>query len=140
MILEDTVELQCSARNHVAEDHRRDRSDAAGPDHHASSARPHRDRGNTGEGGPRAAQGVEHRSSGGVTTIHANSAGAALSRIDQLVQEAGVPSQPQLIADSVDLIVSITRTDGGRRVEEILSVEGYEPVRGYRLRHVSRAD
>ena len=70
---------------------------------------------------------------GGLTTVHANSAGAALSRIDQLVQEAGVPSQPQLIADSVDLVVSIARQNGGRRVEELLRVEGYEPGQGYRL-------
>ncbi|NIM63948.1 MAG: P-type conjugative transfer ATPase TrbB, partial [Acidobacteria bacterium] len=34
---------------------------------------------------------------GGICTVHANSARAALSRLDQLVQEAGVPSQPHLL-------------------------------------------
>jgi len=73
---------------------------------------------------------------GGITTVHANNAGAALSRLDQLVQEAGVPSQPQLIAEAINLIVAIERTPSGRRVTEVVRVEGYERANGYRLREL----
>ncbi|HBZ70776.1 MAG TPA: P-type conjugative transfer ATPase TrbB [Deltaproteobacteria bacterium] len=73
---------------------------------------------------------------GGIATVHANDAGAALSRLDQLVQEAGVPSQPQLIAEAVDLVVAIERTPTGRRVTEVVRVEGYDQANGYRLREL----
>jgi type IV secretion system protein TrbB len=73
---------------------------------------------------------------GGITTVHANNASAALSRLDQLVQEAGVPSQPQLIAEVIDLVVAIERTPTGRRVTEVVRVEGYERANGYRLREM----
>jgi type IV secretion system protein VirB11 len=73
---------------------------------------------------------------GGITTVHANNAGAALSRLDQLVQEAGVPPQPQLIADAIDLVVSIKRTPSGRRVSEVVRVEGFDRTDGYRLREL----
>jgi len=74
---------------------------------------------------------------GGVTTVHSNSARAALSRLDQLIQEAGVPSQPQLIADAVDLIVAIQRTPTGRRVTELVRVHGYVPGSGFELEQVA---
>ena len=73
---------------------------------------------------------------GGIATVHANNASAALSRLDQLVQEAGVPSQPQLIAEAIDLVVAIERTPTGRRVTEVVRVEGYERANGYRLREL----
>jgi len=73
---------------------------------------------------------------GGITTVHANNAGAALSRLDQLVQEAGVPSQPQLIAEAIDLVVAIHRTAMGRRISEVVQVEGYGHADGYRLREL----
>ena len=74
---------------------------------------------------------------GGVTTVHSNSARAALSRLDQLVQEAGVPSQPQLIADAIDLIVAIQRTPTGRRVTEVVRVHGYVAGSGFELEQVA---
>jgi P-type conjugative transfer ATPase TrbB len=66
---------------------------------------------------------------GGIATIHANSAPAALIRLSSLVQEAGVPPQPQLIAEAINLIVFIElqKTYRGlpqRRVTEILRMEG----------------
>ena len=66
---------------------------------------------------------------GGICTVHANSARAALSRLDQLVQEAGVPSQPFLLADAVDLIVALRE----RTVCEVLRVQGFDPTRGFEL-------
>jgi len=70
---------------------------------------------------------------GGMCTVHANSARAALSRIDQLVQEAGVPSQPFLLADAVDLIVALRE----RTVREVLRVRGYDPQRGFELEELA---
>lgn len=63
---------------------------------------------------------------GGVGTVHANSASAALVRVGQLIQEAGVPPNPDLIAEAVNVIVSIKRTATGRIVDEIALVNGYE--------------
>lgn len=63
---------------------------------------------------------------GGVGTVHANSAEAALVRVGQLVQEAGVPPQPELIAEAVNVVVSIKRTATGRVVDEIVRVKSYE--------------
>lgn len=66
---------------------------------------------------------------GGVGTVHANDALAALVRLGQLIQEAGVPPVPELIAEAVDLVVSIERTPKGRRIEEIVKVRGWEGER-----------
>ena len=61
---------------------------------------------------------------GGIATVHANDAHAALIRLEQLVQEANVPAQPALIAEAVDLIVVIVRTPTGRRITEVARVRG----------------
>lgn len=45
---------------------------------------------------------------GGLATVHANSAAAALARLDQLAQEANVPSQALLVREAVDLVVHLT--------------------------------
>lgn len=141
VILEDTVELQCSAANHVQ---LRTTEDIDLTRLVRATMRLRPDRIVIGEIRGREALALlkawNTGHPGGLTTVHANSAGAALSRIDQLVQEAGVPSQPQLIADSVDLVVSIARRNGGRRVEELLRVEGYEPGRGYHLSRICEED
>ena len=73
---------------------------------------------------------------GGVGTVHANDASAALIRVGQLIQEAGVPPNPELIAEAVNVVVSIKRTAQGRRVEEVVSVRGWSPSGGF---HVERA-
>jgi len=63
---------------------------------------------------------------GGAGTVHANSAEAALVRVGQLIQEAGVPSAPELIAEAVNVVVFIKRTEAGRIVDEIVRVDGFE--------------
>lgn len=63
---------------------------------------------------------------GGVCTIHANDARAGLIRIDQLIAETSIAPMHALIAEAVDLIVSIANTNAGRRVQEVVSVDGYE--------------
>jgi type IV secretion system protein VirB11 len=62
---------------------------------------------------------------GGFTTLHANDARAALVRLEQLVAEVSWTPMNQVIADAVGLVVSIRRTETGRRIEEVLSVTGF---------------
>lgn len=63
---------------------------------------------------------------GGVGTVHANDAAGALVRLGQLIQEAGVPPQLELIAQAVQWVISIRRTGAppGRVVDEIVRVTG----------------
>ena len=63
---------------------------------------------------------------GGLASLHANSAADALTRLDLLVREASSQPLPEVIAAAVDLVVFIERTRDGRRVTEILEVEGYD--------------
>lgn len=63
---------------------------------------------------------------GGMASIHANSARDALVRLDLLVREASVAALPEVIGAAVDIVVFIERTEAGRRVSEIIKVEGYE--------------
>jgi type IV secretion system protein VirB11 len=65
---------------------------------------------------------------GGVTTIHANNATAGLLRVEQLMQEANVPVIREVIAEVINIIVSIQRGHNKRTVEEIVSVHGYDTV------------
>src|SRR3954447_15297020 len=68
---------------------------------------------------------------GGVCTVHANThanaARAGLTRIEQLIQEAISSPMRELIAEAVDLIVSIAKADNapGRLVQEVVSVTGF---------------
>ena len=66
---------------------------------------------------------------GGVATLHANNARAGLDRLRTLISmnsEAPHPIEP-LIAEAVHVIIHIAKTpEGSRRIEEILEVKGYE--------------
>ena len=60
---------------------------------------------------------------GGLATLHANDPEAALVRLDQLCQEAGVPSQTALIREAVDVVIQIRRESAhpvGRVVSDIV--------------------
>jgi type IV secretion system protein VirB11 len=59
-------------------------------------------------------------------TIHANSAPAGLIRMEQLVAEATQAPMQTLIAEAVNLIISIEKVAGGRRVKEIVVVEHFD--------------
>lgn len=74
---------------------------------------------------------------GGVGTVHANDAAAALVRVGQLVQEAGVPPAPDLIAEAVNVVVSIKRDRGARRIEEVVTVSGYDAGTGFRVEKIA---
>lgn len=60
---------------------------------------------------------------GGLATLHANSAHGGLYRLEQLIQEAVVSLPRQLIAQAVDVVVFINGRGEGRRVETIAEVE-----------------
>lgn len=74
---------------------------------------------------------------GGVATVHAGSAAAGLIRLEQLIAEATPVPMPALIAEAVDMICFIERAPGGRRVSDIVTVKGFDPVtRSYDLEHL----
>lgn len=62
---------------------------------------------------------------GGVATVHANHAQAGLIRLEQLIAEATSAPMQTLIGEAVDLIISIAKTPTGRRINEILHVQGF---------------
>lgn len=68
---------------------------------------------------------------GSLSTIHANSAEQALTRLAHCVLTAnvGLPhhSIREAIAFAINLIVHVSRTDGTRRVTEVTRVTAYDP-------------
>ena len=135
VIIEDTLEIKCRAHN-LVQLHTADNADMTRLVRATMRLRP--DRIIIGE--VRGAEALALLKAwntghpGGVTTIHANSAAAALTRLSSLVQEAGVPPQPELIAETINLIVFIARTPEGRRVREITRIEGYTASKGFLFR------
>jgi type IV secretion system protein TrbB len=74
----------------------------------------------------------------GLCTVHAGSAADALERIAQMVGLSGVRMdalQMRWIAGAVGAVVHLGRDAAGRRgCREIVRVEGWDEVRGFRLR------
>jgi type IV secretion system protein VirB11 len=70
---------------------------------------------------------------GGIATVHANSARAALLRVEQLIQEAVVTVPRRLIAEAIDLVVFIAGRGSGRRVDTIARVAGLDAQGDYAL-------
>lgn len=149
VILEDTRELRCAARNAVAL--RTHRQAATLTDLVRATMRLRPDRIVVGEvrGGEALdllkAWNTGHP--GGITTLHANSAEAALERLEQLTSEATQANPSALIAEAIDVVVFMARRDGARRVEQALrvtglTVEGYAfaPLAIPQLTHQSKGD
>lgn len=67
---------------------------------------------------------------GGIATVHANSAIAALYRIEQLVQEAVVTVPRQLIAEAIDIVVFIAGRGTQRRIASIARTGPLDPDTG----------
>lgn len=65
---------------------------------------------------------------GGMATVHANSAYKGLTRMDQLIQEVSVNPQRVLIGEAVNIVVFLERTNGGRRVKEIIRVLEFDTL------------
>ncbi|MDE2166783.1 MAG: P-type conjugative transfer ATPase TrbB [Alphaproteobacteria bacterium] len=70
---------------------------------------------------------------GGLSTVHANSARAALYRLEQLIQECVVTVPRRLIAEAVDCVVFIRGRGTDRRVETIASITGLDAGGDYAL-------
>jgi type IV secretion system protein TrbB len=70
---------------------------------------------------------------GGIATVHANSARAALYRLEQLIQEAVVTVPRHLIAHTIDLIVFIVGRGSERRIQTVAEVKGLGPDGDYIL-------
>ncbi len=126
VILEDTLELQCDAANRI-QLRTSDAADLARLVRATMRLRP--DTIIVGEVRGREALDMlkawNTGHPGGITTVHANSSRAALPRLDQLLQEAGVPSQPVLVGETVDLVVGVR----ARSVVELLRVQWYDPAK-----------
>jgi type IV secretion system protein VirB11 len=63
---------------------------------------------------------------GGLATVHANSASAALLRLEHLISEASVSPMSALIAEAVNVVVFMAQHgQTGKMVTEIIRVNGY---------------
>jgi type IV secretion system protein TrbB len=128
ILIEDTRELQCAAKDCVALRTRRGSVTLA--DLVRSTLRLRPDRIVVGE--VRGAEALDMLKAwntghpGGIATVHANSARAALYRIEQLAQEAVVTVPRRLIADAIDLLVFIAGRGSSRRIDAIAEVTGLD--------------
>ncbi len=134
VILEDTVELQCAARDHLALRTGRHVSLA---ELVKSALRTSPSRLIVGE--VRGSEALDLLDAwatghpGGVATVHASSAEGALLRLDRLAQRANVPPQAPLIAEAIHVIVVIEGGNTGRRVSDLVRVCGLDAGGRYRL-------
>ena len=134
IVLEDTVELQCTALDHVPLRTRAGVVTMAELVRSTLRLRP--DRIVVGEvRGAEAldllkAWGTGHP--GGIATVHAGSAAGALLRLEQLILEVAVTAPRALIAEAVNVIVYIAGRGHARRVQEIARVTGFDS-HGYQL-------
>ncbi|NRP90464.1 type IV secretion system protein VirB11 [Rhizobium mongolense subsp. loessense] len=140
VILEDTAEIQCAAENAVCL-HTSDTIDMARLLKSTMRLRP--DRIIVGEVRDGAAltllKAWNTGHPGGVTTIHSNTALSALRRLEQLTAEASQQPMQEVIGEAVDLVVSIERTGKGRRVREVIHIEGYSNNH-YQTEHYAQID
>jgi type IV secretion system protein TrbB len=127
IIIEDTAEIQCSAKN-VNLLHATDTVDMLRLLKATMRLRP--DRILVGEvRGPEALALLKAWNTGhpgGAATVHANSARAGLIRLEQLIAETSANPMQRLIAEAVNVIVSIIKTPEGRKIDEILTVRGFQ--------------
>ncbi len=135
ILIEDTRELQSPAADTVA---LRTRSGAVTmADLVRSTLRLRPDRIIVGEvRGPEALDMLKAWNTGhpgGIATVHANSAVAALYRVEQLVQEAVVTVPRRLIAEAIDIIVFIAGRGTERRIQTVARLAGLDPDGGYGL-------
>ena len=135
IILEDTRELNCAAKDVVSLRTKPDVADLG--DLVRSTMRLRPDRIIVGEvRGPEALDMLKAWNTGhpgGITTIHANSDRAGLYRLEQLIQEAVVSVPRRLITEAVDILVFIEGRDAARKVRTISKVTGLDGNGDYQL-------
>ena len=136
VLLEDTVELQCAAADHLA---LRTNGRVTLSDLVRNTLRTSPDRIIVGE--VRGAEALDLLDAwatghpGGVATVHASSAEGALLRLDRLAQRANVPPQATLVAEAVGLVVVIEGGNARRRVADVARVDGIGADGRYQLLH-----
>lgn len=139
IILEDTRELQCAAPDCVNLRTKPGVANLAALVRSTLRLRP--DRIIVGE--VRGAEALDMLKSwntghpGGIATVHANSARAALYRIEQLIQEAVVTVPRRLIADAIDIVVFIRGRGTARRIETIAELNGFASDGDYALKDLN---
>jgi len=128
VIIEDTLELQCSAPDTVFL--RAKEGVATMNDLLRATMRLRPDRIVVGEvRGPEALSLLKAWNTGhpgGCATVHANSARAGLTRLEQLIQEAVITVPKELIAEAINIVIHIEKSGHGRRIREIVRVDGVE--------------
>ena len=139
VLIEDTRELQCAAPNLVAL--RTKDGVASLSDLVRSALRLRPDRIPIGEvRGAEAldllkAWGTGHP--GGVGTIHAGTALGTLRRLEQLIQETVVTVPRALIAETINVIAVLVREGTGRRLSELVRIDGLTASGDYALSPLS---
>ncbi|MGL6428668.1 P-type conjugative transfer ATPase TrbB [Zobellella denitrificans] len=134
LVLEDTVELQCAARDHVPLRTRAGVVTMTELVRATMRLRP--DRVIVGEvrGGEALdlikVWGTGHP--GGIATLHASSAHGALLRLEQLILEVALTPPRALIAEAVNVIVFIAGRGRARHVQTVARVTGFDGT-GYQL-------
>ena len=126
LILEDTLELQCSMENFVS---MRTSSDKSIQDLLKITMRQRPDRIIIGEvRGKEALDMLKAWNTGhpgGVCTVHANDARAGLLRIEQLISEVSQSPMKELIAEAIDVIAFLVRDPHiGPKLSELVAVDG----------------
>lgn len=135
ILIEDTRELQCAARDVVALRTRPGSVSMA--DLVRSTLRLRPDRIVVGE--VRGAEALDMLKAwntghpGGIATVHANNTLSALYRIESLVQEGVVTVPRRLIAEAIDIIVFISGRGLARRVSGAARVAGLDADGAYAL-------
>jgi P-type conjugative transfer ATPase TrbB len=133
LVVEDTVELQCAARDHVAL--RTLPGLVSMIDLGRVTMRLRPDRVIVGEvRGGEALDLLKIWSAGhpGFATMHAGSAHGALLRMEQLILEVAVTPPRVLIAETVNVIVFIAGRGRARHIQDIVRVVGFDS-HGYQL-------
>jgi type IV secretion system protein TrbB len=74
---------------------------------------------------------------GGIATVHANSARAALYRLEQLIQESVVTVPRRLIAEAIDVVVFIQGRGLSRRIDTIAELTGLDSDGDYAVKELS---
>jgi type IV secretion system protein VirB11 len=142
-LIEDTSELQCSAWDLVAVLTRRHPKPITVADLVRDALRMRPDRIVVGEmrEGTAALETLKAWNTGhpgGVSTLHANSALEALTRLEDLLREVVASPSRRMIAQAVDVVVQIARTREGRAVEGVLQVEGLDEANAYVVHAVTQ--
>jgi type IV secretion system protein VirB11 len=128
VVLEDTAELQCAARDHLS---LRTSATLSLGDLVKATLRASPNRIVVGEVRDREALDLLDAWAtghpGGCGTVHATTALGALERLDRLAQRASAHPQRALIAEAVNLVLVIAWQNGHRRVTELARVVGLDP-------------